>query len=185
VVNARGAPIGSARVTLIGPGQATRLDATTSDLGRFRFERVGGTEASIQVIMIGYRPLTQSVRVGDNNVRIVLVDAAVNLDELVVTGTPGAVERRAIGNSVTKINASEVITVAPVPDVANLIRGRAAGVLVLPGTGQVGTGPIVKIRGVKSFSLNTTPLVYIDGVRVDNGTGTDHRFRARAGRSID
>jgi len=181
VVNSRGAPVVGARVTLLPAGQGAKLDTATNDAGRFRFDRVTATAASLQILMIGYRPFTQQVTVGDNNVRVVLVDAAVNLDELVVTGTPRAIERRAIGNSVAKIEASDVIALAPVPDVGSLIRGRAAGVLVLPGTGQVGTGPIIKIRGVKSFSLNTTPLVYIDGVRTDNGIGTGPSVQGSGG----
>src|SRR2546425_13283280 len=45
--------------------------------------------------------------------------------------------------------------------------GRAAGVLIQPATGAVGSGSRIRIRGASSFSLGNQPLVYVDGVRVD------------------
>jgi TonB-linked SusC/RagA family outer membrane protein len=59
-----------------------------------------------------------------------------------------------------------------------LLNGRAAGVAVLPGTGMVGAGARIRIRGIGSFSLNPDPLVYVDGVRVDNQTGTGISIQA-------
>jgi TonB-linked SusC/RagA family outer membrane protein len=77
-----------------------------------------------------------------------------------------------VGNSVASIRAAEITDIAAPPDVSNLINGRAPGVVVTPGTGMVGSGPTVRIRGTSSFSLNTQPLVYVDGVRLDNAIGT-------------
>ena len=61
---------------------------------------------------------------------------------------------------------------APSPDLSGLINSRAPGVVVIPGTGQIGSGPRIRIRGVNSFSLTDQPLIYIDGVRVANDVST-------------
>jgi TonB-linked SusC/RagA family outer membrane protein len=60
---------------------------------------------------------------------------------------------------------------APIPDVSNIINGRAPGVIVTQGSGQVGSGPNIRIRGASSFSLGNQPLIYVDGVRLDNTMG--------------
>ena len=61
---------------------------------------------------------------------------------------------------------------ASVPNVEGLLNGRTPGVVVLPGTGQIGAGAQIRVRGIGTFSLSSTPLVYVDGVRTNNQTGT-------------
>src|SRR5919109_156594 len=64
----------------------------------------------------------------------------------------------------------------------------AALLILLPGVarGQGGTGSQIRIRGVGSFSLSSTPLIYVDGVRVNNGsTGIVSRFNDIAPEEIE
>src|SRR5439155_20653351 len=42
---------------------------------------------------------------------------------------------------------------------------------VVQSTGRLGAGPNIQVRGVSSIGLNNNPLIYIDGVRVNNPTG--------------
>ena len=77
-----------------------------------------------------------------------------------------------MGNSAATIQAAAIQNLAPAPDVSSLINSRAPGVVVIPGTGQVGSGPRIRIRGMNSFSLSDQPLIYIDGVRVANDVAT-------------
>jgi TonB-linked SusC/RagA family outer membrane protein len=42
----------------------------------------------------------------------------------------------------------------------------------MPGTGQIGAGAKIRIRGMSTFSLSSEPLIYVDGVRVNNEVGT-------------
>jgi len=168
VVDAHARPLNGARVSLVG----ATMERSTDVVGRFRLEPVPAGEIRLRVVMIGYQPLEQSVRSGDLNIRIVLTEMAVNLDEVIVTGTPGAVQRRSLGNAVTQIKASEAVEIAPIKDVGQLLNGRAPGVTVSFGSGTVGSGPQVSIRGISSVVLSTHPLVYVDGVRVDNSVAT-------------
>lgn len=170
VVSSRGQPLAGARVTLrpAGAGAAAR-NSTTDDAGRFRFTAVGGdgVQVTLEVATIGYQPATQAARVGDQNVRLVLTEVAVKLDELVVTGTAGAVERRTVGNAVTKIDARGTLELSPVTNVSQLITGRATGVVLTANSGVAGGGTKISIRGRNSLALTTQPLVYVDGVRMD------------------
>jgi TonB-dependent SusC/RagA subfamily outer membrane receptor len=43
---------------------------------------------------------------------------------------------------------------------------------VLPTTGRLGAGPDIRIRGRSSLNLSNSPLIYVDGVRINNATPT-------------
>ncbi|HEY2025851.1 MAG TPA: TonB-dependent receptor, partial [Gemmatimonadaceae bacterium] len=49
---------------------------------------------------------------------------------------------------------------------------RAPGVTILQTTGRLGAGPSIEIRGRSSIGLATSPLIYVDGVRVNNATAS-------------
>jgi TonB-linked SusC/RagA family outer membrane protein len=166
VVEGSSRPLSGAQVTVQGQeGRGAVSDAS----GRFR---ITGLPAAGQVTlvarMIGYRPATQSVRIGATDVRFGMSERAVELEQIVVTGTAGTQEKRAIGNSVAKVNVEDVVSSARVQSVQDLINGRAPGVAILPWTGMVGAGSRIRIRGISTFSLTAEPLVYVDGVRVNN-----------------
>ena len=69
-----------------------------------------------------------------------------------------------------EIEAAEIVEVAPVNNIADLIQGRSAGVQVLNSAGTSGVGSRIRIRGSSSISLSNDPLVYVDGIRVDSGS---------------
>ena len=84
VVNrATGAPVAAAQVTVAG----TALRAFTDASGRFALNDVAGATAVLQVRMIGFRARTDTVNVGDTNLRIALDQKALELEQVVVTGT--------------------------------------------------------------------------------------------------
>jgi len=168
-------PLPGAHVELVGTDRAVLTDAN----GRFMFVGVSGTQATLRVTMLGYRTVDQHVvQVGDMNVVIRLAETAIELDQLVVTGTAGGTQRRAIGNSVTQVRAAETVELAHVANVQSLLNARAPGLVVTPGTGMVGSGSQVRIRGSNSFSLSNQPLLYVDGVRVDNAQATGPEVQA-------
>jgi len=158
-----GRTLEGAQVTVTGSNRTARTDGR----GQFLITGLSG-EVTLRVTLIGYRPQTVTTSAGRTDLRILIAEQAVNLGEIVVTGTPEAAEKRTLGNVTATIHAAEQQIFAPAPDVSNLINSRAPGVVVIPGTGQVGSGPQVRIRGVNSFSLNGNPLIYIDGARVNN-----------------
>ena len=164
VVNrASGAPIPSAQVAVVGTALRTLTDAS----GRFRLTDVPGTTAVLQVRVIGFRGVADTVAVGELAARIALDQKVLELDQVIVTGTPAATTTRELGNAVSRIDAASVTQSTPINDVQSLLNGRAAGVLIQPATGAVGSGARIRIRGASSFSLTSQPLVYVDGIRVD------------------
>src|SRR5213079_2765793 len=88
---------------------------------------------------------------------------------------------------VESISAKDVLEVAPARTVDQLVGARTPGVIVLPSSGQVGTGAQLRIRGASSLSLSNDPIVYIDGVRMnsDVAQGTPQRGGTGASRLND
>src|SRR6266480_1570064 len=113
-------PIPRARVQVEG----TETEALTDAQGRFRLENVAGTQAPLRVTIIGFRPLTQTVGVGDANLRLIMTPAAVSLNEVVVTGTAGSAQIRSLGNVVGTVDATKVVALTPSRDITQLLAAR-------------------------------------------------------------
>jgi TonB-linked SusC/RagA family outer membrane protein len=168
VVDTRSQPLRAARVVVEGTTSQTMTDQN----GRFRLTGLVGPQVTLTVRMLGYRPSSQVVRIGDAAVRIVMTEVAFNLDEIVVTGTAGATEKRAVGNTVGRVNAAELLETAPISGMGQMLNARVPGVIVMGDLGVIGAGPRIRIRGRTSISLKSDPIIYIDGIRVSNETGT-------------
>jgi TonB-linked SusC/RagA family outer membrane protein len=161
----RGLP--SAQVSIAGQG----LGGLTNADGRFLILNVPIGEQTVQVTLIGHATQEQSATVQAGSVTTVdfqLSTSALELDEVVVTGTAGGTQRRAIGNVVTNVVPDQVLSRSPIQSVDQLIGQRTPGLVMMPGTGQVGTGTAPRIRGVSSVTQGNDPIIYLDGVRMDS-----------------
>ncbi|NLG62886.1 MAG: TonB-dependent receptor plug domain-containing protein, partial [Candidatus Cloacimonetes bacterium] len=157
-------PIAGAQVVIDGTSNGTVTDVS----GRFRLGNVPAGEFSLRVVMIGYSTVVQTVSAGATDVRIELSESAIALDEVIVTGTVGGQQRRAIGNSVSTVNVVDALEQSAARDVSSLLNGRAPGVTISQGSGRIGSGPTIQVRGRSTMSLDSEPIIYIDGVRMYN-----------------
>ena len=180
------APLVGAEVfVLTGAGAVTRGGRTGSD-GRYSISGVPTGPITLRVRLVGYAPKERQLNLGAGDVATVdfaIMQRTTQLDQVVVTGTGGAVERRAVGNVVESIKAEDVLQIAPARSVEQLIGARTPGLIVLPSTGQVGTGAQLRVRGVGSLSLSNDPIIYIDGVRMDGNVSRGPTQRGGAGAS--
>ena len=148
----------------------TRLSTLTDARGTYRIDGIAPGTIEVQVQRIGYAPARRTLVVPPGEAVIAdfgLSVSAVALDAMVVTVT-GPQRRRELGNSAVTINAAEEMEKAAPTTFSSLLQGRAPGVQVLQSSGTVGGTASIKIRGNASISLNDTPLIYIDGLRVSN-----------------
>ncbi|HUF51833.1 MAG TPA: TonB-dependent receptor [Longimicrobiales bacterium] len=144
--------------------------ALTDGRGRFTIVNVPAGQVTVRVVYIGYRTETQQVRVTAGQAATVNFElgvSAVALDELVVTGTGGEVERKQLGASLSSINVASVQERVPVTDVGSVLQSRIAGVRSIGTVGGVGASRDLRIRGTSSFNLTQRPVIYIDGVKID------------------
>ena len=153
--------------------EGTTLGANTDEDGRYRIANVPAGQRTVIARRIGYLPSRQTVNASGDvtaNVNFVLQVAATSLDQIVVTGTAGPQSKREIGNAISTVNAAEELSKSAAPNLTSLLNARASGVSIGQTTGRLGSGPNIQIRGVSSLGLNNNPLIYIDGVRVNNQT---------------
>jgi TonB-linked SusC/RagA family outer membrane protein len=160
-------PLPNVQITVRGTQLGTQTDAN----GRFRISGIAGSSAVLDIRRLGFKPVSATASPG-SEARISMEPASINLDAVVITGQPGSTAKRTLGVDIAQIDASSITAKAPINNVQNLINGRAPGVTILQNSGVVGSGATVRIRGVSSFALSNQPLIYVDGIRVDNAQGT-------------
>ncbi len=164
----RGLP--EAQVTITG----TRIGAVTGPNGEYTLSGVPVGSRTVTARRIGYQPTTRSVEVVSGataTADVALAVSAVNLSEVVVTGTGTATEKRKVGTSIATVD-SALIGRAQAVTVDQAMQGKIPGAQITQNSGSPGGGGIsVRLRGVNSFISGSDPLYIVDGVIVDNKSG--------------
>jgi TonB-linked SusC/RagA family outer membrane protein len=161
-------PLSGVQVFIPSTGRGALTDAG----GGFLLAGLPAGTHTLRAEIIGFVAAEQRVNVADaqvTDIEFALAATAIEMDEIVVTGTAGAVSKRTLGNAITTINASEVTQKTVNANVTELLQARATGVSIMPGGGTPGAGSSVRIRGTGSLSAAAAPVVYIDGVRIFTG----------------
>jgi TonB-dependent SusC/RagA subfamily outer membrane receptor len=95
--------------------------------------------------------------------------SAIELSEIVVTGTPGAQQKRELGNSIGTIKVGDKLEVAPIANATELLTARTPGLSLMSNSGQTGASSNIRIRGAGSLSGGYQPVFYVDGIRIESG----------------
>jgi len=164
-----GDPLVGANVLVVG----TNLGAATDINGEYAISRVPAGAQRLNANYIGFASSSSNVDVpvdGNATTDFGLSVAALNLNEVVVTGAGTAVEKSKIGNSVGVVNMS-ALEDAPITNFSDILQGREKGVVMLPNGGLNGEGAQIRIRGTSTLSQSNEPVIYLDGVRLDNTMG--------------
>lgn len=166
---ATGQPIVAVQVAVVG----TNLGAQTNSDGQYTIRGAAVGALEVRALRVGYGEQRQRTTVSAGQTataNIAMRAVPMTLNPVVTTAT-GDQRRVEVGNAIAQINASEIVETRSVANIADLLTSRAAGVQVIPGT-QTGAGTRIRIRGTSSLSLSNNPIVVIDGIRVENATGS-------------
>jgi TonB-linked SusC/RagA family outer membrane protein len=174
VTGANGLPLRAAQVFVPGTG----IGALTNDAGRYLLLEVPPGEHRLTVQLVGHHNASRLAILPPGGTVVVdfaLTPAPIFLDEVVVTGTGRASRRRQLGNTLATIDASRVAN-SPISSFSELLQAREPSVTALTSDGATASGARIRIRGSNSISMSNEPVVYVDGIRVDNsgdmeGTG--------------
>jgi len=152
----------------------SRLGTQTGPNGEYTISGVPVGARTLTVRRIGYQATTETVTVvpgATATADIALHVSAVNLSEVVVTGTGTATEKRKVGTSIATIDSS-LLSRAQATTVDQAMQGKIPGAQITQNSGSPGGGGIsVRLRGVNSFISGSDPLYIVDGVIVDNESG--------------
>ena len=164
-----GRGLADAQIQVVG----TRVGTISQASGEYTLVNVPTGARVIQIRRIGFQPVNRTVQVVAGST--VTADAAlsvsaINLSEVVVTGTASPTERRRVGASIATVD-STIISRAQSLTVDQALQGKIAGAQISQNSGGPGGGGIsVRLRGTNSFISGSDPLYIIDGVIVDNGS---------------
>lgn len=90
------------------------------------------------------------------------------IEEVVVIGY-GTQKKSNVTGAISSIKASDLENAPMAGRPEQVLQGRAAGVSVISNSGQPGSTPTVRVRGITSFGLGgNNPLWVVDGIVVDN-----------------
>jgi TonB-linked SusC/RagA family outer membrane protein len=138
----------------------SKIGAATTSNGKYSIV-IPSDAKTIIFTSLGYS--SQTLTIGTANVlNAVLNSDAKQLGDVVVVGY-GSQSTRTVTNSISRISG-EAIKNQPVPNVAQALQGRLAGVQVTSGSGRPGAPLQINIRGRSSILAGTDPLYVVDGV---------------------
>ena len=164
-----GRGLADAQIQVVG----TRVGTTSQASGEYVLTAVPVGARVVQIRRIGFQPINRTVQViagGSVTVDAALSVSAINLAEVVVTGTASPTEKRRVGTSIATVD-STVVSKAQAVTVDQALQGKIAGAQISQNSGGPGGGGIsVRLRGTNSFIAGSDPLYIIDGVIVDNGS---------------
>jgi TonB-linked SusC/RagA family outer membrane protein len=160
---------------------------TMSDIdGKFNLSVNEASTKTIVFSSMGYA--TQEVVVGDKEeIKVILKEDAVGLDEVVVTALGIKREKKALGYSQQEVKAEE-LTAGAQADVTTALQGKVAGVTISASGSGVGGSQRIEIRGNSSLSGKNEPLWIVDGIpfsNKQNGNGGEWGGVDRAGAAFD
>ncbi|WP_373518547.1 TonB-dependent receptor domain-containing protein [Pricia sp.] len=115
---------------------------------------------------IGQKEVKQTVGAG-NTIDVQMEEDAQALEEVIVTGQGSGIARRKLSTTVDVLDADEIDRL-PGNQIDQLLQSTAPSAQIRLSSGQPGTASIIRTRGPISAASSSTPVIIVDGVRVDN-----------------
>ena len=160
VVDSQGVPVIGASVMVVGNNT---LGAVTDLDGKYTLSVPAN--AVLNVSFVGYKSVTAVV--GNQSVlNFTLEEDTEFLEETVVIGY-GVQRKSDVTGAVASVRGAD-LTNRSTSDAANALMGKAAGVQIINSSGAPGAGSEIRVRGYSSNSGNISPLLIVDGLKVDN-----------------
>ena len=161
VTDDNGEPVAGAGVKVVGTNTGT---ATNSD-GHFSLS--APANSTLEITFLGMEP--KRVKAG-RNLHISLVSKDQTLDELMVVAY-GTAKKSAFTGSAAVVKAGDIGKVQAT-NAAEALKGKVSGVQLTQATGQPGTAPTIRIRGISSITAGSDPLYVVDGSPFDGDINT-------------
>ena len=150
--------------------QELQQGAATDVDGTYQIAGVTPGQYTLVASFISFKRFEQpvTVRAGQETVvNIRLEEDFIGLDEVVVTGQGSGIEKRRLSTTIEVITPKQ-LEASPSNRLDEILQGQLPGAQIRFSSGQPGTASMIRSRGPISANTSTTPVIYIDGVRVDN-----------------
>ena len=144
--------------------------AITDGDGAFEIGGIAPGSYTVRVSYIGYRSYTESITLaaGESmDLQIELAPDVFKTEEVIVTGQGIGLERQRLSTATYTVSASD-LEMAPTPRLEQALQAQLPTVQLGLRSGLPGATSIIRTRGVNSAAVSSTPVIYVDGIRVDN-----------------
>lgn len=141
-------------------GTITNID------GNYSIE-VPTNAVSLKFSYVGMKTKTEAIK-GRTTINIVLENAAVGLDEIMVVGY-GTQKKASITGAISSVDSKKLLQ-SPQANISNALVGRLPGLTAVQKSGEPGKDQsIIRIRGIGTFAAGydsdlQNPLVMVDGI---------------------
>lgn len=152
-------PLGGVTVSVKGTNEVALSDAE----GKFII--TAGIGDVLRLTYVGFTPA--DVVVGDDNsINVSLKQQEQTLSDVVVVGY-GTQKRGNLTGAVSTVDVNKTLKGRPIADVGRGLQGTASGLSVTIPSGEIGSDPIIKIRGqIGSLQGGSSPLILLDNVEI-------------------
>ena len=167
VVSAKtGDPLIGANVNVKG----TEVGAATDAEGFFTFTFDAENSFTIRVGYMGYKSKEMTLSPQDQltGLEIQLQEDVLESERVVVTGIASETSKEVAPISVGTVNAGKLSEKVPYTSLDQLINGKVAGASMSSSSGNLGGGFRFDIRSGGGLNGDAQPVIYIDGIRVNN-----------------
>lgn len=150
--------------------KGTNTGTVTDIQGNFQLRFPQDIEtATLVVYYLGYKKqeITIHKATAATPLHIALEADRLGLDEVVVTGQGLDISKRRLSTDVVSIGTKE-LDEAPSNRLDQLLQSKLPNAQIRLTGGQAGATSIIRSRGINSAFINSTPIIYVDGVRMDN-----------------
>lgn len=138
------------------------MGAVTDLDGKFSID--AAPDATLTITYVGMEPKTVKAQAG-KTLTITLKDDAKVLNDVVVIGY-GVQKKSDLTGAVASIKSDDIKGLSAT-DAGAALQGKAAGVQII-NSGGPGEAADIRVRGYSSNSGNISPLLIVDGLKVDN-----------------
>ena len=175
VTSATNEPQQGASVIIKGKSRGIATDAN----GTFSITVPSGA-VTLLVTNIGFATTEKIVGANISQVNIVLADSKAELEGVVVTALGIARQKKTLVYATQSVKASELTEARDANNVINSLSGKVANAVITQGSGGVGSGARIVLRGNRSIQGSNNALIVVDGVPLSNRTngtaGSDFGF---------
>ncbi len=160
VTGSNNEPIPGVTIVVKGTSQGTISDMN----GNYILTNIPA-DATLSCSFVGMK--TQEIPVsGKAVINFVMEEETIGIEEVVAIGY-GVQKKSVVTASIAKVSSDDLKNVAPIR-VDDALKGLAAGVTVTASSGQPGSSPQVRIRGIGTIN-DSDPLYIVDGMPIDGG----------------
>ena len=125
----------------------------------------------IQISFVGYQ--TMEVPFNGQPLNVTLKDDTQTLEEVVVTALGIKREKKALGYAMQEVKGESLVA-ARETNLANALTGKVSGVQIIRSSNGPGGSSKIQLRGSNSVTGLNQPLIVVDGVPMDNFTGSSN-----------